>query len=316
MALALTDYAGKELHGVILYDANGAPLLTALAEDTAHQTGDKGFMPLAVRKDTAAALAGTDADYIPFITDANGRLHVDLSAIGKDSTDKLAVSLYYKKSVAGDQPVIGHDVYGLRVSPYAGGATPTDGVSNTNLPVSTNQAGNDVYYRTIPQLLNPSNTWDRIRSIAASGAGLGVQQVGTLGELITLAASAERTVDGTATAITGLGWRNRYIVLVDVTALGSVAGDTLDIYIDVSLDGTTWLNAIHGTQRLGNGAAAKEFAILDPSNPGTSTINVTSDAAAGAVRPALFGPQMRARWVIVNGGGTHAFTFAVLTFTI
>jgi len=46
------------------------------AEDVAHASGDTGLMMLAVRKDTAAALAGTDGDYIPLIVDANGRLHV------------------------------------------------------------------------------------------------------------------------------------------------------------------------------------------------------------------------------------------------
>jgi len=35
-----------------------------------------GVMALSVRQDTAAALGGTDVDYQPLITDANGRLHV------------------------------------------------------------------------------------------------------------------------------------------------------------------------------------------------------------------------------------------------
>jgi hypothetical protein len=46
------------------------------AEDAVHATGDTGVMALAVRKDTAAALAGTDGDYAPLEVDANGRLHV------------------------------------------------------------------------------------------------------------------------------------------------------------------------------------------------------------------------------------------------
>ena len=46
------------------------------AEDTAHSGGDKGIMGLSVRKDTATNLAGSDADYQPLITDANGRLYV------------------------------------------------------------------------------------------------------------------------------------------------------------------------------------------------------------------------------------------------
>lgn len=46
------------------------------AEDSAHSSGEHGIMALTVRQDTAAALSGTDADYQPLITDANGRLHV------------------------------------------------------------------------------------------------------------------------------------------------------------------------------------------------------------------------------------------------
>lgn len=49
--------------------------LRVLAEDAAHTSGDTGIMALAVRKDTAAALAGSDGDYAPLEVDANGRLH-------------------------------------------------------------------------------------------------------------------------------------------------------------------------------------------------------------------------------------------------
>lgn len=48
------------------------------AEDAAHASGDVGVMALAVRADTATALAGTDGDYIPLIVDSAGRLHVNL----------------------------------------------------------------------------------------------------------------------------------------------------------------------------------------------------------------------------------------------
>ena len=60
-----------------LVDVNGISL--AKAEDAAHTSGDYGLMLLAVRKDTAAALAGTDGDYIPLIVDANGNLRVALA---------------------------------------------------------------------------------------------------------------------------------------------------------------------------------------------------------------------------------------------
>lgn len=45
------------------------------AEDAGHSSGDVGVMALTVRQDAAASLSGTDADYQPLITDANGRLH-------------------------------------------------------------------------------------------------------------------------------------------------------------------------------------------------------------------------------------------------
>lgn len=51
------------------------------AEDAVHASGDTGIMALAVRKDTASALAGTDGDYIPLVVDASGRLHVAVGSI-------------------------------------------------------------------------------------------------------------------------------------------------------------------------------------------------------------------------------------------
>jgi len=51
------------------------------AEDAGHTTGDVGVMALTVRQDTAAALSGTDADYQPLVTDASGRLHVNVGAL-------------------------------------------------------------------------------------------------------------------------------------------------------------------------------------------------------------------------------------------
>jgi hypothetical protein len=47
-----------------------------LAEDAVHGSGDPGVQLLAVRKDAAAAIAGTDGDYTPLQVDANGALRV------------------------------------------------------------------------------------------------------------------------------------------------------------------------------------------------------------------------------------------------
>lgn len=134
--------------------------------------------------------------------------------------------------------------------------------------------------------------------------------------LLTLAASAARTAGGNGASVGPVGHFRRFVVLCDITASATEAGDTLDVYVDVSLDGTTWLNAVHFTQQAGNGAARKEFAVLDPSNPGVAVVNVTADAAAGAVRPALFGPYLRARWAIADVAalGNQSHTFSVVAY--
>ena len=137
------------------------------------------------------------------------------------------------------------------------------------------------------------------------------------GETITLAASAARTAGANGTAVYIGGERRRFVIVNAITASLTAAGDTLDVYVDFSLDNVTWYNAVHFTQQAGNGVARTEYAVLDPANPGTSVIAVTSDAAAGAVRPALFGPYMRARWAVVDAGGhAQSHTFSVVVYAV
>jgi len=139
-----------------------------------------------------------------------------------------------------------------------------------------------------------------------------VRDIITDGERFTLAALAARTAsaNGDGVEITG---RRKWIFLLNVTASATDAGDTLDVYVDFSIDGgTTWINAVHFTQQAGNGAAKKEYAVLDGTTPGTSVVVATSDAASAAVRPAAFGPLWRARWAIADTGGDDAsHTFGV-----
>ena len=64
------------------------------AEDAAHTTGDTGVMGLSVRQDSAASTAGSDGDYQPLITDANGRLHViDVSTLAALSGSEFQVDV-------------------------------------------------------------------------------------------------------------------------------------------------------------------------------------------------------------------------------
>lgn len=75
--IATDDVSGVHFQRVKLVAGvldSSAPL--GHLEDAAHASGDAGIMGLSVRQDSSAALAGTDGDYQPMVTDAQGRLWV------------------------------------------------------------------------------------------------------------------------------------------------------------------------------------------------------------------------------------------------
>ena len=136
------------------------------------------------------------------------------------------------------------------------------------------------------------------------------------GETITLFAAAARAV-GAAVVSASFdlgGERRRFSIVNAITASATDAGDTLDVYVDFSLDNATWYNAIHFTQQAGNGAARTEFATLDPTNPGAVVVNITADAAAGAVRPGVFGRYIRGRYTIVDADANASHTFSLIAY--
>ena len=140
------------------------------------------------------------------------------------------------------------------------------------------------------------------------------------GESFTLKAAgvvAGAVVDALGTAVAFYGERKRFIILCNVTNKDTDATDFLDVYVDFLVDGTTWVNAVHFTQYLGTGAASKEVAVIDATNPGATVLAVTTDAASGVVRPGVFGSQIRARWTVTEAGTVDAsFTFAVTGYAL
>lgn len=85
---ATDDVSGAHYQRIKISDgtADSAIHLKVVAEDAAHASGDTGLVLMAVRQDTAAALATTDGDYAPLEVDALGRLHVRIGAIDVPST--------------------------------------------------------------------------------------------------------------------------------------------------------------------------------------------------------------------------------------
>lgn len=124
-----------------------------------------------------------------------------------------------------------------------------------------------------------------------------------IGQLMTLRASAAQTagtVNGTGVSL-DRPFSRAEVTLV-VSAAKTAAGDTLDVYVDKSLDGgTTWFNIGHFTQVLGNGGAKKFTMSFAQDNPGaTAVIDSTSDAAAGATRQSGIGSMLRVRGTVVE----------------
>jgi len=138
------------------------------------------------------------------------------------------------------------------------------------------------------------------------------------GETIILFAAAARTVGANVVgAVFDLGGeRRRFSIVNPITASATDAGDTLDVYVDCSVDNVVWYNAVHFTQQAGTGAARTEFATLDPTTPGAAVVDVTAVAAPGTVRAAVFGRYMRGRYTIVEAAGVDvaSHTFSLVAY--
>ena len=113
------------------------------AEDAAHTTGDVRVMPLAVRNDDLAALAGTDGDYAPLQVTQNGAL---LTCQSANDDYKYGV---IDAAVLGDNTlqaaIVGRKIRVLSLFMVAAGTVATrieDGASGTALTGQMNLVAN------------------------------------------------------------------------------------------------------------------------------------------------------------------------------
>jgi hypothetical protein len=129
-----------------------------------------------------------------------------------------------------------------------------------------------------------------------------------------LLASAARTTSGTATLTASVvnQWRAAAFLL-DVTVAATDAGDTLDVYLQSSVDGSTWDDFAHFTQVLGNGGAKKFVATWTREITPESELKAPADGSLAA--GVLQGPNAsswRVKWVIVDAGTANvSFTFSL-----
>lgn len=96
---------------------------------------------------------------------------------------------------------------------------------------------------------------------------------------------------------------------LDVTVAATDAVDTLDVFVQTTIDGTNWIDVAHFTQVVGNGGAKRHVMKINATEP-QATFEVATALAAGAVRNHT-GVRWRARWVIVDADVDGSFTFSV-----
>jgi len=133
-----------------------------------------------------------------------------------------------------------------------------------------------------------------------------------------LLASGARTTSGTANIAPAfsnmLGSSYGAAFQLTVSAAATDVGDTLDVYIQSSVDGgTSWDDFVHFTQVLGNGGAKKFLAFWTSAMAPETEQAAPADATlAAGVKQGPVGSLLRIKWVLVDAGTQNAsFTFRV-----
>lgn len=114
---------------------------------------------------------------------------------------------------------------------------------------------------------------------------------------------------GTGAAVADMGEWKALILQLDVTAAATDVADTLDVYVQTTVDGTNWVDIYHFTQVLGNGGVKRYFGKIVWDAALTEFENAASLAAAGG--RSIVGDQYRVRYVQVDADSDATFTFSV-----
>lgn len=225
------------------------------AEDAAHASGDVGVMALTVRQDVAAALGGLDADYQPLISDASGRLHVNVGALpaipagtnnigdvdvltlpalpagANNIGDVDVLSVPAPLNVTGGGVELGalrvtlaNDSTGLLSVDDNGGSITVDGTVTANLAAGTNNIG-DVDVLSLPALPAGTNNIGDIDVLTLPALPAGTNNIGDV-DVLSLPAST-----------------NTLEVVGDAAHDAAVAGNPVMIGVEArSSDGTAVAN--------------------------------------------------------------------------
>lgn len=127
--------------------------------------------------------------------------------------------------------------------------------------------------------------------------------------LATVTTDAGAATNATTAAVNLPGMVNGIAFELDVTAAATDAADTLDVYVQTTLDGTNYIDVVHFTQCLGNGGAKRHIGKV-LAGAAETMFDGSAALAAGSVR-ALLGDSWRVKYTQVDADEDGTFTFAV-----
>lgn len=123
------------------------------------------------------------------------------------------------------------------------------------------------------------------------------------------------TATGTGSAVFIRDTDAGVLLQLDVTAAATSSGDTLDVKVQTTIDGTNWIDVAYFTQVLGDGGA-KRFAVKISATEPQAMFTATTALTAGNIRH-IIGDQWRAVWAITDATTQDAsFTFSVTALPI
>ena len=124
-----------------------------------------------------------------------------------------------------------------------------------------------------------------------------------------LLGSDARAASGTGDVFYAVDHHEALIAELDVTAAATETGDTLDVYIQTTVDGTNWVDIVHFTQVLGDGGAKRYYTKV-VRDLAMTEFETTASFSAASVR-GILGNRYRARWAITDASTANAsFTFS------
>jgi len=107
--------------------------------------------------------------------------------------------------------------------------------------------------------------------------------------------------------------RNAAVFTLDVTAVGTGPGDTLDVFVQTLVAPNIWVDVVHFTQVVGNGGA-KRFVAKILAGASEAMFAPATALVAGSVRN-IIGDLFRMRCDVVSSSAP-SFTFSVVAEAI